>query len=145
MKNFLRIAALLTIFSSLLAAAVSFESPVNSALAKDHADGNDNKRRGRGGDDQNRNGNSNGNSNRGNSNSNSNSGRSNSNSGSTEVSADRAREIALSHVPGDIVKEELKNRKGRRVFEFKIRRSDGALFEVKIDANDGSLVEIERK
>lgn len=149
MKDPLRIALLTTISLTLMAAAVFLESPANSAFADSYADaGNDNRRRGRGSDDQNRNGNNNSNrsnSNRGNSNSNSNSGNSNANAGTTNVSRDRAREIALNHVPGDIVKEELKNRKGRRVYEFKIRKPDGALYEVKIDAADGSLVEIEKK
>lgn len=142
MRMTLRIIGLAAVTVSLLGLAVIMETPRSDASTLFAADGNDNKRRGRGSDDQNRNGN--GNSNRSNSNSAGNS-NSNSNGGSTGISRDRAREIALEHVAGEIVKEEIKNRKGRRVFEFKIRKADGALFEVKIDANDGSLVEIERK
>lgn len=86
---------------------------------------------------RNRNQNSNNNSNR--------NGNSNVNSASSGISIDEARRIALEKVPGTVVKEEFENKKGRSVYEFYIRTSDGEVFEVKIDASNGNVLEVEGK
>jgi len=84
---------------------------------------------------------SNGNSNQ-NSNNNENS---SNNSSSSGITREQARQIALENVPGTVIKDEFKNGKGRSIYEFYIRKSNGGLFEVKIDASNGNVLEIESK
>lgn len=100
---------------------------------------NDNKRRGRGRDDSNRH-----NGNRNSNNSNSNSSNSNRRSGSP-ISPAKARAIALQAVPGTVMKDEFKEKNGRSIYEFYIRKDSGETFELYVDAETGDIIKREWK
>ncbi|MCR2042681.1 PepSY domain-containing protein [Anaerosalibacter massiliensis] len=62
-----------------------------------------------------------------------------------QISGSEAIEIALRHVPGEVLKVELDTENGILVYEITIRTYTGMYYEVKIDANTGEVIEIERE
>ncbi|MBK6751098.1 MAG: PepSY domain-containing protein [Pyrinomonadaceae bacterium] len=105
-------------------------------LSNDRDLHNDNKRKKRGGRDDDSNA-ANSNSTE-NSNSNGNSRRS-----SGSITIEQARNVAVKAVPGEILKEEFENERGRSVYEFYIRKSSGDVYEVYIDAGSAKVIKVE--
>jgi uncharacterized membrane protein YkoI len=62
-----------------------------------------------------------------------------------KITIEAARAIALRHVPGTIVDEELEKERGRWVYEIEIRPEGGQTpkQEILIDADTGVVIEIE--
>lgn len=58
------------------------------------------------------------------------------------INSETAIQIALQHVPGQVLKVELDYENGILVYEIYIRTPNG-VYEVEIDANTGQLIEIE--
>jgi uncharacterized membrane protein YkoI len=52
-------------------------------------------------------------------------------------------ELTAQHVPGDVVKVELEDEHGRRIYEIKVLAENGRVRELKFDAFDAELIEIE--
>lgn len=55
----------------------------------------------------------------------------------------QALDIATGHVPGEVLKVELKDKRGRRLYEIKVLAGNGRVREIKLDAHTGMLLEIE--
>ncbi len=134
MKTFFRI-FLLVVFligstSVVLNAGTSESRSVNGDLH------NDNKKKKRGGRDDD--------SNSANSNSTENSNSNDTSRRSTgSITFEQARNIALRAVPGEILKEELENERGRSIYEFYIRKSSGDVYEVYVDAGSSKVIKVE--
>lgn len=58
------------------------------------------------------------------------------------ISIEEAMNIALSQVPGEVVKVELEHEKGILVFEVDIVTAQGVKYEVVVDANNGTVLEV---
>jgi len=56
---------------------------------------------------------------------------------------ERILDLAASHLPGEVLKIELEDERGRVVYELKILADNGRVREIKLDAHDGKLIEIE--
>jgi uncharacterized membrane protein YkoI len=52
-------------------------------------------------------------------------------------------ESAAQHVPGEVLKVELEDEHGRRIYEIKVLAANGRVRELKFDAHDAQLIEIE--
>jgi uncharacterized membrane protein YkoI len=52
-------------------------------------------------------------------------------------------ELTSRHVPGEVVKVELEDEHGRRLYEIKVLAANGRVRELKFDAYDAQLIEIE--
>jgi uncharacterized membrane protein YkoI len=52
-------------------------------------------------------------------------------------------ELATQQVPGDVLKVELEDEQGRRIYEIKVLAANGRVRELKFDAHDAQLIEIE--
>lgn len=63
---------------------------------------------------------------------------------STNISADRAMQIALQQVPGSVIAIELDADDGVVYWELEIRSDGGMLYDVEIDANSGRVLDIDR-
>ena len=50
---------------------------------------------------------------------------------------------AATYVPGEVVKVEVENHHGRRVYELKVIAANGRVRELTLDGHDGHLIEIE--
>ncbi len=59
------------------------------------------------------------------------------------ITPQRAAEIAVQAVPGEIIEIELEIENGRLVYEIDILTSFG-VYEVEVDAYTGEIIEIER-
>lgn len=55
----------------------------------------------------------------------------------------RILELTAQQVPGDVVKVELEDEHGRRLYEIKVLAENGRVRELKFDAFDATLIEIE--
>jgi len=51
--------------------------------------------------------------------------------------------LASQKVPGDVLKVELEDEKGRLIYEVKILGQDGRVREIELDAKTGGVVKIE--
>ena len=58
------------------------------------------------------------------------------------ISIEEAMNIALSQVPGEVVKVELEHEKGILVYEVDIVTGQGVKYEVVVDANNGTVLEV---
>jgi uncharacterized membrane protein YkoI len=64
-------------------------------------------------------------------------------SDSSLVPVARILELTAQQVPGQVVKVELDDEQGRRVYEIKVLAENGRVRELKFDAHDAQLIEIE--
>lgn len=55
----------------------------------------------------------------------------------------RILDLTAQHVPGEVVKVELEDEHGRRIYEIKVLAENGRVRELKYDAHDAELLEIE--
>ena len=58
------------------------------------------------------------------------------------ISMNRAIEIALQRVPGEVVKAELEFDDGVLQYEIEIRTNEGIKYEVKVDAVTGNVLRV---
>ena len=63
---------------------------------------------------------------------------------SERYSIEQARNIALQAIPGEVVKEEFENKRGRSMYEFYVRKSNGDMYEVYVDAESAKVIKVER-
>jgi uncharacterized membrane protein YkoI len=61
----------------------------------------------------------------------------------TLVPLARVLDLTAQQVPGQVVKVELDDENGRRVYEIKVLAENGRVRELKFDAHDARLIEIE--
>ena len=64
-------------------------------------------------------------------------------SAAAQISDERARQIALEHVPGTVTDLERDEENGRQVIEVEVRGEDGREREVVIDAGNGRVLTVE--
>lgn len=131
MKTIFRLFALTVFVAGSMTAFAHVNGMAGRIRYNDHSNDNKNRKR-HGGDDPN--------SSRSNSNSNSGNSRT-----TGSLSIEQARNIALQAVPGEIIKEEFENKRGRSIYEFYIRKSSGEIFEVYVDADSGKVIKVERE
>ena len=62
---------------------------------------------------------------------------------SSVVPLARILDLTAQQVPGEVVKVELDDENGRRVYEIKVLAENGRVRELKFDAHDAQLLEIE--
>ena len=60
-----------------------------------------------------------------------------------DVSMEKAMEIALLEVPGEVQEVELEKEDGAMVYEVEILTADGEAFEIEIAADTGTILEVE--
>lgn len=58
------------------------------------------------------------------------------------ISMNRAMEIALQRVPGEVIKAELEFDDGVLQYEIEIRTNEGVKYEVKVDAVTGQILRV---
>lgn len=51
--------------------------------------------------------------------------------------------IAAARAPGDVIKVELEDEKGRLIYEVKLLGKDGRVREVELDAKSGAVLKVE--
>ncbi len=57
-----------------------------------------------------------------------------------KITKEQARKIALEKVKGEIVDEEYEKEKGKMVYGFEIKQTDGTVMEVKVDEITGKII-----
>jgi len=62
-----------------------------------------------------------------------------------KITMDEARGIALKRVAGTIEDGELEKEKGKLVYSFDVRTSDGTIMEVWVDAKSGEVINVEKE
>lgn len=60
-----------------------------------------------------------------------------------KITKEEAQAIALKRVPGEVIESEIEKEKGKLIWSFDIRSSDGKIFDVEIDAKDGKILKVE--
>lgn len=132
MKTVFNLLVLTVFVAASITAFADVNRTANRKTPDDHSNDNNNKKRRGRSDDSNS------------SNSNSNSNRSSSPT-SGGLNIEQARNIALQAVPGEIVKEEFENKRGRSIYEFYIRKGSGEIYEVYVDADSAKVTKVERE
>ncbi|WP_377802193.1 PepSY domain-containing protein [Bacillus benzoevorans] len=64
--------------------------------------------------------------------------------GSEGINLEKAKQIALQQVKGEIVKTHLEENDGKSIFEITIQAKDGK-YEVEIDKSTGKVLEVEKE
>ena len=64
---------------------------------------------------------------------------------SSGISDERARAIALEHVPGEVLELEREDENGQPQIEIEVRGQDGRVHEIVLDAQSGEVVTIEEE
>ena len=59
------------------------------------------------------------------------------------ISDERARQIALEHVPGTVIELEREDEGGQAVIEVEVRDAQNVVHEITLDARDGRVIKIE--
>ena len=59
------------------------------------------------------------------------------------ISDERARQIALEHVPGTVLELEREDEGGQAVIEVEVRDAQNVVHEITLDARDGRVIKIE--
>jgi uncharacterized membrane protein YkoI len=63
---------------------------------------------------------------------------------SDDIGYERAAQIALQRVPGEVQEIERDSELGKDVYEVTIRSAQRTTFEVTLDAHDGTVLEVEQ-
>ena len=61
------------------------------------------------------------------------------------ISDERARRIALEHVPGTVIELEREDEGGQAVIEVEVRDAQNVVHEITLDARDGRVIKIEEE
>ncbi|HEY0429950.1 MAG TPA: PepSY domain-containing protein [Pyrinomonadaceae bacterium] len=60
-----------------------------------------------------------------------------------KITMDEAKAIALKEKNGTITDQELEKKKGRILYSFDVRTTDGKVFDVEVDAQNGKVLKVE--
>lgn len=61
----------------------------------------------------------------------------------SQLPLEQALDLAAKYLPGEVLKVELENKRGRSIYEIKVLTGNGRLREIELDARTGDVLEIE--